>query len=213
MDFLGDVRVTVEHKGGGVRVGAHVLEDQPVADLGARKFGLVLVADLVQAVAGGSENSGWDLVVALGSVNFRVNHLGQNEGNGLVVVVYDVVEGAVDTVVDVERLGVAFAALTSVDLGRDRGRAADEVPAGLRDKPELAFISDFELELADCVAHGLCDGWESGCVVAVGSHVVTRETAATVDHGHLGHAKGVGGLEQTSSVVERGAVGAWVPAA
>ena len=47
MNLLRDVSVAIEHKGSGVRVGAHVVEDEPVANLSALQVSVFLTADLV----------------------------------------------------------------------------------------------------------------------------------------------------------------------
>ena len=63
MHFLWNVSIAVKNERGGVSVGAHVLENEPVTDLGALEHRLVLLADLVEAVASGAENSGRHLRV------------------------------------------------------------------------------------------------------------------------------------------------------
>ena len=56
----GNVCVPVEDKTGAVGVGSHVIPEQPVSDVHPGDVGVALVADLVQAIAGGSEDLGWD---------------------------------------------------------------------------------------------------------------------------------------------------------
>jgi len=121
VDLFGDVRVAVEDEGGGVRVGAHLLEDEPVADLSALKLGFRLLADLIKTVAGGSEHGSRDTLGCLFQLVSWVDNRLEGDRDGREVVVNNVVEGAVDAVVDVESLGGTLTALSSVDFGGDSG--------------------------------------------------------------------------------------------
>jgi len=212
MHLRGNVRVTVEHEGGRVRVGTHVIENKPVADFSAPEFSFVLIANLVKAVAGGPKHSGRDSLVVVAS-GFIVNHLGQDLGHGLKVIVDDIVEGAVDSIVDVECLRGTLATLAVVYLGGHGCGAAHKVTTGLSDESELALLRKFELELIDGVTHGLGDSRVGRCIVTVAADVVAGETATDVNHCHGRHTKGISGLEQARSMVERGTVCTGVTAA
>ena len=99
VSLLGDVGIAVEHEAGAVSVGSHIVPVEPVSDFQARDAGGLAVADLIKAVAGWAE----DRCRELGLV---VRHLFEDVGLRQRVVVEDVVERTVDTIVDVDCLAI-----------------------------------------------------------------------------------------------------------
>lgn len=91
VDLLRHVVVPVEHERGRVRVRAHVTEDQPVSHLSPLKRRADLVANLVEAVAGGAKDGSREQLLlrrGLGPTHSGVESL----RNGVEVVIDYVVE-------------------------------------------------------------------------------------------------------------------------
>ena len=114
----GDVRVPVEHEAGGVSVRAHIFKNQPVANLGSLKLSLVQCTNLVKAVTRWAKNSGRDSFSSC--VTSLPNGRCKSDWHGVVVVVNDIVEGAIDAVVYVEGLCLTFTAFSAVDFSSNR---------------------------------------------------------------------------------------------
>lgn len=93
--------VPIEHKTGGVGVGAHVLEQEPIADFGAAKLCCVLVTDLVQTITGWPKDSGWHRVLA---IIFFVSGNREPHWHWVEVVIDHIVERAIHAIVNVEGL-------------------------------------------------------------------------------------------------------------
>ena len=147
VQLVGDVGVAVENVAGRVSVRALILPDQPVADGAPFKHRILQRAHLVEAVAGRAEHGSRDRLVICGRSNNGA--AGDRTGFALEicqtsksfrlwqgVIIDNVVEGAVDAVVDVQGLKVLSTAFASVHLGHDAGRGADEEPSWFGYEPE-----------------------------------------------------------------------------
>ena len=55
------------------------------------------------------------------------------------MIVDNVIEGAVDPIIDVQGLEVVTAALASVHLGHDAGGGTDKEPAGFGNEPAMKY--------------------------------------------------------------------------
>lgn len=133
------MRVPVKNERSRVRVRSHVSEYEPVTDLGTLQHRVLLVANLVKAIASRAENSRrkqlvWDHLLGLVE--------GRREGfrNGVEVVIDHVVEGAVDPIVNVQGLLLALATpLARVHLGGNCRGATYKVPPRLSNKAQCSW--------------------------------------------------------------------------
>lgn len=57
MDLLWNVSVAVKHERSSVGVGAHIVEDEPIADFSAFEVRVLLITNLVEAIAGRTKDS------------------------------------------------------------------------------------------------------------------------------------------------------------
>lgn len=58
MNFLREMGVAVEDEGSSVGVSSHVFENEPVADFSAFQVRVLLATNLIEAITGGTKNSG-----------------------------------------------------------------------------------------------------------------------------------------------------------
>ena len=128
----------VERAGGGQRVGAHVLENEPVADVEDGQFDAG--GDAVQAVARRAPDGG-----CVQRTRARLEHLRRH----LLVVVEHAVERAVDAIVDVVhvrqlglRLGVVAQLAPAVDARGQRECRRHVVAARLGDDVHAAALGE-----------------------------------------------------------------------
>lgn len=119
MNLLWDMSVAIEHEGSGMGVGAHVVEDEPIANLSALQACVFLTANLVEAITGRAKNGSWNAFSGFLKL-FRAFNCGlKSQGNGVIVIVNHIVEGAIDSIIDVESLVFTFSALSTINFGRN----------------------------------------------------------------------------------------------
>jgi len=128
------------------------------------------------------------------------------------VVVDNVVERAINAVINVQGLGLALAALSCVHLGGNRSASAHKVTARLGDESKFArgFLIHSLFECRNRRANSCSNLLEGRHIGARASSLVAGKTAADVDETHGGHTDLVGILEKLSRVVKGRAVGAFV---
>ena len=215
MNLLRDVSVAIEHKGSGVRVGAHIVEDEPVANLSALQVSVFLTADLVETITGRPKNSSWNAFSCLLKLFRTFDCRLESHGNGMVVVIDHVVERAIDSIIDVEGLVFAFSALSSINFGCDCCRTAYEITSRFSDVPELArtVCVHSRSEIFNCLSHGSSNLGEGGSVFAVGSLIVSRETATDIDKVHFLHTELISRLKKFGGMIKSDRVSVGITAA
>jgi len=93
--------VTVEHEAGSVSVSAKIFEDEPLILLNPFKLGVTQGADLVKTIAGRTKHSSGDLLTLLIVAVELLKAGSKTHWGRSSVVVDDVVEGAVNTVINI----------------------------------------------------------------------------------------------------------------
>ena len=190
----------VEHEGGRVGVSALVLPNEPVTYVAAGQQGGLQGAHLVEAVAGGAEDSGGDAEDVVGGdiviiihakikisllVQLGLQDSAQLQGHRSGMVVHHIVEGAVDTVVDIECLIRVVAALARVHLSRDGGGRRHEVAPWLCDEAHGIHGAQEPVgEAFDARADRCSKVLESGHAGSTIAAGVPWESATDVDHVH-----------------------------
>jgi hypothetical protein len=133
----------------------------------------------------------------------------------VVVIVDHIVEGAVDTIIDVESLGVALASFSTINFSSNCGRPAHEITSRFSDVSKLSrpVIANSCLEDVDSLSDSASDIDEGRHVRAVGSTVVTREATTDVNHRHFLHANLISGLKNIGGMIKCNCVRLWVTTA
>ena len=110
------------------------------------------------------------------------------------MVVDDVVEGAVDTIINIQGLGLSLAALSCVDFCSDCRACTYKVTAWLGNESQFAggFNVHFLFEFSNRRSHGCSNLLEGRHARATVSSFVAWETATDVNETHWGHANFVG---------------------
>lgn len=130
--LLRDIGVAVEDEAGAVRVRAHFVPEEPLADFDAGDVGVLLVTHVVHAVAGRAED-------VRGESGFIVAHLSEEDWLHDCVVVDRVIERAVAAIVHVDGLGSCCGVTTSASVnlcGKVTG-VGDKVAAWLGNELHL----------------------------------------------------------------------------
>ena len=115
VDVLRHVRVPVEDERRSVRVGTHILKEKPVIDFGARHLSSLLVADLVEAVTGRTKNSRRNHFIAV-QIFFTLQGCLELDWPRVEMVIDHIIKRAIHSVVDVQGLVFASAALSPINL-------------------------------------------------------------------------------------------------
>lgn len=192
MHLLRNVSVAVENKASCVGVGPHILENQPVVHLNTLHFCRGDTANLIESIAGRAENRCGDFLKIFFIIRSRIKSGGKTYGLRLIVVINYVIERAINSVIDVQSLGLAAPTLARVDLSGNCGACAHKVASRLCNKPEIArwirVSIDFGPELINGLTHGKSEFLEGWHVWAAVASFVSGESATDIDHGHRAHA-------------------------
>lgn len=187
-----------------MRIRSHVLKENPVSNFGTGHHCRVFAANLVEAVASRSEDSSGQkffIFARFDKAKFLWNRFR--------MVVHHVVERTINTVIEIDRLGlVALATLSAVNFGGDRSRASTEVASWLCDVTELSVAVELELEVVNRVVDCLSNLLECrGVFKMQRALVVTGKTATDIDEAHGGKPKSVSSRKHCVGIIESGLVG------
>ena len=139
MRLLRDVSITVENETGCMSVGTHVLKDQPFVHFHSFQLGVSQGANLVETIASRSKHSSRYLLSLLLLTVQLVKASGETHRCRMVVVIDNIVERAVDSVINIKGLSLSFASFSGVYFGSNCRACTNKITARFCNESELSW--------------------------------------------------------------------------
>lgn len=186
VSFLGDVGVPVEYEGSCVGVSSLAFPNQPIVHLASWENSALQSAHLVDTIASRAEDGGGNLFLTFEiAILLLVKDARQTKGHRNSMIIDDVVERAVNSIIDVQCLEIVVSSLARVHLRGNRSGRRNEETTRLSNEAHTAGQRlKARLEVVDGSADSsrqFGESWQ----VSKEIHGVSRESTTNVNDVHM----------------------------